>query len=312
MIDTKRHSTTPSLKAVGLITLMRMIVKPSLATMQHVEELRSGAARWFGRISAPDPDTTVKAAPLSQCDADWVYPRNIETDRVLLYLPGGAFVVRTPDLHRGLVGRVAKAAHARARIVFYRLAPEHPFPAGLDDCLESYEELLAGGIPPARIVIGGDSAGGCLVISMLQSLRDRHRPLPAAAFAISPVTDLRKHTRGSRSRNEERDPMLSSINRNRLNLQGLYVAGKEELLQDPRVSPLLGDFRGLPPLFFQVGSTEILLDDSRLAVDKALAAGTKATVEIWANMPHVWHMWRLPESRRAIAHLADFIREHCP
>jgi epsilon-lactone hydrolase len=302
----------PSSKSLAVSTLMRIVAKPSFATMHEIDDLRSGAARWFDRVSRMDSGIALDQARLSSCDVDWVYPEGIESDRVILYIPGGAFVVRTPGPHRALAGRIARAAHARALVVFYRLAPEHPFPAALDDCVEAYETLVDQGVPPARIVMGGDSAGGCLALAALQLLRDRGRQLPAAAFALSPITDLRSHKRGSRTRNEHVDPMLSALHKYRLKPHELYVNGNRKLLENPLVSPGLGDFSGLPPLLFQVGSTEILLDDSRLAVEKARDAGTEATVEIWADMPHVWHIWSLPESRRAIAHLADFIRQHCP
>lgn len=291
---------------------MRLTVKPSFAAMDDVESMRSGALRLLNRISIPEAGLSTESAPHSACDVEWVFPHNIKTDRVLLYIPGGAFVVRTPAMHRVLAGRIAKAAHARALVVFYRLAPEHPYPSALDDCVEAYKSLLAQGIPSSRIVVGGDSAGGNLTLALLVALRDQGRPLPAAAFAISPVTDLRGHTHGSRTVNQLADPLLSTLHRHRLNVHELYVGGNKKLLKLPTVSPVLADFHALPPLMFQVGSTEILLDDSRRAVEKAQADGVAAALEIWSDMPHVWHAFNLPESRRAIAHLADFVRQHCP
>lgn len=291
---------------------MRMTIKPSFSVVEDVEDLRKGAVRFFDRFSALEPGVGRANAPLHHCEADWVFPRDTRTDRVILYIPGGAFVVRTPGMHRSLAGRIAKDAHARALVVFYRLAPEHPFPAGLEDCIEAYERLLKEGISPSRIIVGGDSAGGNLTLALLFALRDRGRPMPAGAFAISPVTDLRPHRRGSRSLNQRADPMLSTLYQSRLNFHEMYVAGKKKLLDDPGVSPILGDFSGLPPMIFQVGSTEILLDDSCRAVDRVRRAGGDAIVEVWDKMPHVWHSWNFPESKRAIAHLADFIRQHCP
>jgi len=302
----------PSSRSAVLSTLMRMAVKPSFAAIKDVHELRSGAVQFFDRVSRLQRGMTVEKAPLAHCDADWVFPDKIKTDRVVLYIPGGAFVLRTPGLHRALAGRIAKSAYARALVVFYRLAPEHPFPAALEDCIEAYERLLADGVAPSRIIVGGDSAGGNLTLALLFALRDRGRPLPAGAFALSPVTDLRPHNRGSRTTNQQADPMLSSLYKSRLDFHGLYVAGNTKLFEDSRVSPVLGDFTGLPPLMFQVGSTEILLDDSCLAVEQARRAGASAAVEVWAEMPHVWHGWNLPESKRAISHLTDFIRQHCP
>jgi epsilon-lactone hydrolase len=302
----------PSAQAIALSTFMRMLVKPSFSAMRNVIDMRNGAVKWLDSAARLEPDMQINAEKLSHCEAEWIGARGVKTDRVVLYIPGGAFVVRTPGMHRALAGRIARSAHARALIVFYRLAPEQPFPAGLEDCLEAYQRLLDDGIPPSRIIIGGDSAGGCLTLAVLLALRDRGRPLPAGAFAISPVTDLRNHKRGSRTRNQRADPLLSTLHSSRLNVHEVYVGGDKKLLANPLVSPLLGDFTGLPPLMFQVGSTEVLLDDSRLVVEKARDAGTEAHVEIWADMPHVWHGWPLPESKRAIAHLADFIRQRCP
>ena len=302
----------PSSSAVALATLMRLTVKPGFAAMQDVENMRNSALRLVDRIAPVESGLSIKAVSLSACDAEWVQPHGVATDRHVLYIPGGAFCVRTPAMHRALAGRIAKTANARALIVFYRLAPEHPYPCALQDCINAYESLLAQGIPEDRIVVGGDSAGGNLTLALLLALRDRHRALPAAAFAISPVTDLRRHTRGSRTRNQLADPMLSTLHRHRLNIHELYVGGNKALLKQPNVSPILADFRGLPPLMFQVGSTEILLDDSRIAVEKAQRDGVDAQLEIWSDMPHVWHAWNLPESRRATAHLADFVRQHCP
>lgn len=302
----------PSFSAVALSTFMRMVVKPSFAAVQGVEDLRGNALQLLNRIPVSSAGLCTVPAPLSTCSVEWVYPRGIETDRVVLYLPGGAFVMRTPRVHRALAGRIAKAAHARALVVFYRLAPEHPFPCGLDDCIAAYESLLADGIPPSRIVVGGDSAGGNLTLALLLALRDRGCALPSAAFAISPITDMRDHLRGSRTTNQEADPVLSTLHRNRVDVHQLYVGGNRKLLEHPSVSPLLADFAGFPPMMFQVGSSEILLDDSRLAADKMRRAGSAAVLEIWSNMPHVWHAWNLPESHRAIGQLGDFIREHCP
>lgn len=280
--------------------------------LHDVENLRNSVPRLVDRIAPVESGLSIKAVSLSAYDAEWVQPQGVATDRHVLYIPGGAFCVRTPVMHRALAGRIAKTANARALIVFYRLAPEHPYPCALQDCINAYESLLSQGIPEDRIVVGGDSAGGNLTLALLLALRDRHRALPAAAFAISPVTDLRRHTRGSRTRNQLADPMLSTLHRHRLNIHELYVGGNKALLKQPNVSPILADFRGLPPLMFQVGSTEILLDDSRIAVEKAQRDGVDAQLEIWSDMPHVWHAWNLPESRRATAHLADFVRQHCP
>lgn len=300
-----------STQAVALSTMLRITTKTCFGAMDSIAMMRRSALG-LNRVCMKEAGLLMKPVQLSCCETQWVFTQGLKTDRVILYIPGGGFVMRTPALHRSLVGRVVKVANAKALLVFYRLAPEDPYPCGLEDCIEAYEHLLAHGIPASRIVVGGDSAGANLALALLLRLRDGGRPLPAAAFVISPVTDLRDHKNGSRSTNRHADPILWTIHGSRLNPHELYVGGNRELFRLPTVSPVLADFHGLPPLMFQVGSTEILLDDSRIAARKAQGAGTPAVLEIWEDMPHIWHAFNLPESRRATAHLGDFIRQHCP
>jgi acetyl esterase/lipase len=162
---------------------------------------------------------------------------------------------------------------------------------------------------PTSIVIGGDSAGGGLTLAALIALRDRGVPLPAGAFTISAVTDLRNHTNGSRTTNRDLDPLLSIDGSERWHLY--YVAGDECALRNPLVSPVLGDFTGLPPLLLQASTTEVLLDDSRLVADAARAAGVRCELELFDGVAHVWQMIPLlPESRRAVRSIGDFVRIH--
>lgn len=169
-----------------------------------------------------------------------------------------------------------------------RLFPEHPFPAGHEDSVGAYRQLLDLGIAPTRIVLSGISAGGGMALGVLLALRDCGVPLPAGAILMSPLTDLTDPHDGSRVANAAQ-------------------------MSNPYVSPAFGDFTGLPPLFFQVGSTEILLDDSRRCAALARAAGVRAECEVWQEMPHRWQGLPVgPESRRAIEHCADFVRECCP
>lgn len=300
-----------SLRALGASAYARLVMKPLFRRGGDIRQFRALAARLDRRLGKLPAQTTVVPVELSHCEANWVLPGG-STDRNVLYLPGGAFMVRTPHAHLALAARIGRAANARALVVFYRLAPEHPFPAGLDDALEAYERMIAEGTAPARICVGGDSAGGSLALALLQALRDRRRPLPAGAFAISPITDLRDHGEGTRRMNDRADPMIPGSGPGMRQMATGYVGGQLKLLEHPYVSPLLGDFRGLPPLLLHAGSTETLLDDSRRTVAKARAAGVDAYLEIWQKMPHVWHGMRLPESQKAIMHLGDFVRQVCP
>jgi epsilon-lactone hydrolase len=272
--------------------------------------LRSTARRlerFFGR---PPRGTIITAVDFGAFVAEEVRTATLP-QRTILYVPGGGFVLRTPRIHRALVGRLCRGAGAKALLVFYRLAPENPFPAGLDDCITAYEHLLDTGTSPAEIVIGGDSAGGGLTLSTLLALRERGIPLPAAAFTLSAVTDLRTHRDGTRTSNAVVDPVLSfDISED---WHTAYVGGDESLLSDPLVSPLLGDHAGLPPLLMQASTTEVLLDDTRLLAQRAGRAGVDCTVQLYEGLPHVWHVVRpLPEARTALGKVSAFIKDRTP
>jgi len=292
--------------------LSRLTVKQLLQRDVSVDRLR-GQIGAIERLFAEHPPGFEVAHdhPLPHCDAEWLRAKGARTDRVILHFPGGAYVARLPKMERSMLARLCTAANARARLVFYRLAPEHPFPAGHEDSLDAYRQLLDLGVAPRHIVISGISAGGGMALGVLLALRDRGLPLPAGAILMSPLTDLTDPHDGSRLSNAARDPVLS--HKRGVEMRAMYVGGDTAKMTNPYVSPAFGDYAGLPPLFFQVGSTEILLDDSRRCAAMARAAGVRAECEVWQEMPHGWQ--GLPfgsESQRAIEHCADFIRECCP
>jgi acetyl esterase/lipase len=292
--------------------LSRLTIKQLLQRDVPVDELRLQVGA-IERLFAQHPPGFEVAHnnPLPHCDAEWLRAKGTRTDRVILHFPGGAYVARLPNMERAMMARLCTAANARARLVFYRLAPEHPFPAGHEDGVGAYLQLLELGIAADRIVVSGISAGGGMALGVLLALRDRGLPLPAGAVLMSPLTDLTDPHDGSRVANAARDPVLS--HRRGIEMRAMYVGGVSENMANPYVSPVFGDFTGLPALFFQVGSTEILLDDSRRCAERARAAGVAAEVEVWQEMPHGWQ--GLPvgaESQRAIEHCADFVRERCP
>jgi acetyl esterase/lipase len=188
----------------------------------------------------------------------------------------------------------------------YRLAPEHPFPAAVEDAVAAYRWLLASGFKPERIAISGDSAGGGLTFATLISIRDRKLPRPACAVPLSPWADL-ECTGETMTTKDQEDPM---VHRDfTVQLAGLYAPGK---LRDPLVSPLHGDLKSLPPLLIQVGERETLLDDSRRMADKARAAGVDVTLEIEPGQIHVYQIFasRLDEGAAAIDRMGTFIRRH--
>lgn len=258
----------------------------------------------------PMPDgVSVEETRIGSMPADWLIPENEEAGRTLLYLHGGGYVICSRDTHRPLGSRIALAAGARVLLIEYRLAPEHPFPAALEDALAAWEHLLAQGMDPARMAILGDSAGGGLALATALKLRDERRPLPAALAGLSAWTDLTFSGESVRTR-DAIDPMLGGFADRASIMQDWYAAGRD--LRDPYISPVFGDLRGLPPMMLQVGSEEILLDDSVRVAENARRAGVMVQLEIW---PHMWHVFQafaplVHDATRAIEHLGAFLRAH--
>lgn len=237
---------------------------------------------------------------------EWIRTPESSDERTLLYLPGGGFILPASQQVPLMVARINRVAGTRALLVHYRLAPEHPFPAGLEDCLAAYRHLLDLGTDPKSIVIAGDSAGGGLTLSTLLALRDDGDPLPGCAVVISPFTDF-SFGGESRFSNARHDPMLSTDGIAQMN--ALYL--DDALHDNPLVSPVYGDFHGLPPVLAQVGSTEVLLDDTRRVGERAASQGVDFEVEVWDEVPHVWHVWPfLPETKAAIERIGEFARRH--
>jgi acetyl esterase/lipase len=224
---------------------------------------------------------------------------------VILYLHGGGYVMGSIATHREMVARMSKASGARALLVDYRLAPEHPFPAAVDDATAAYRWLLSQNIKPSRIVVAGDSAGGGLTLATLVALRDAKTPLPAAGVCISPWVDM-EGTGASMTTRAKADPVVQK--QGLLGMAQLYLGGKDP--KSPLAAPLHADFRGLPPLFIHVGDAETLLDDSTRVAEKAKMAGVKVDLEIWPEMPHVWHLFApfLPEGQQAIDKIGKYVQ----
>lgn len=235
---------------------------------------------------------------------EWLTPEQ-PSGITILYLHGGGYYFCSPATHRGIVFPLARRSGARTFSLDYRLAPEHPFPAALYDALAAYRTLLADGVLPERLVIAGDSAGGGLALATLLALRDAGDPLPAGAVAFSPWTDLAA-TGASITTNEGRDPMFHG---SAFAPAGKLYAGETDI-RHPYVSPLYGRFEGLPPLFIQIGDTEVLLDDSTRVAEKARVAGVRVELNILPKMPHVFQMFApfVPEANRALEQAAGFVR----
>ncbi len=226
--------------------------------------------------------------------------------RVVLYLHGGGYSVGSIDSHRELVSRICVASGTRALVIDYRLAPEHRFPAQLDDALAAYAWLLASGVDASRVVVAGESAGGGLTLSLLLALRDANLPMPAAAVVISPWVDL-EATGESMTTNAPYD----YISRDVLRIYAKRFVRDDEL-RHPLAAPIHADLRGLPPLLVQAGGAEALLDDARRIAARARDAGVDVTLEIEDDMIHVWHMFAPFEARgqQAIERVGAFIASH--
>lgn len=252
-------------------------------------------------------DVTCEPITAGGVPAEWIVAPGAAQDRVILYLHGGGYVMGSINTHRAMIARLSRASQAKALALDYRLAPEHPFPAAVEDATAAYRWLLAQGYKPGKIVISGDSAGGGLVLATLLALRDAQTPLPAAAAPISAWSDM-EGTGASVKTRASKDPMVA--NGPLLNMAKQYIGNADP--KNPLASPLHGDYRGLPPMLMQVGDAEILLDDSTRVAEKAKAAGVKVDLEVWPDMVHVWHVYAkiLPEGQQAIDRIGRYVLEH--
>jgi monoterpene epsilon-lactone hydrolase len=240
--------------------------------------------------------------------AEWLIPPSVSNGRVVLYLHGGSYISGSPNSHRSLVANIAIAAKARALVVDYRLAPEHPHPAAVEDAVTAYKWLIDNQVDPRHIAVAGDSAGGGLALAMLISLRDSNIPLPAAGVCLSPWTDLAFSGESWKSKAAV-DLIIYAYKE--LAFAGMYLGGLDA--KTPLASPLYADLKGLPPLLVQVGTDEVLLSDSTRLVDKAKQAGVDAVLDEWEKMQHVWQFAAsfIPEGRRAIERMGEFIDKNC-
>jgi len=241
--------------------------------------------------------------------AEWLWAEGADLEVRLLYLHGGGFVSASGLYYLPLAARLSKAVGCAVLLPDYRLAPEHRFPAALEDSILAYTWMLTkgpdGAAPAQAAFIAGDSAGGGLTLSTLLVLRDRKLRLPEAAIAISAFADLTLSGESIRTQ-EPHDPIMSP--KSLPHFVDYYLGGADP--RQPLASPVFGDYRGLPPLLFQVGEHEIILNDTLAACAKAQADGVSVKLEVWEGMFHVFqtHEPPLPEAREAIAHMADFIR----
>lgn len=246
------------------------------------------------------PGATLK---IGSMDAEWV--GDLKAERTLLYLHGGGYVLGSIDTHRSMVTRLCRFAGIRGLIVDYRLAPENPFPAAIEDAEEAYDFLIEEGVTPENMLLAGDSAGGGLSLALMQKLRAHNKAQPKAAALLSPWTDLTASGLSHKER-AERDPM---IDMDRMpEAVDWYCPNQDK--KNPLISPLFADLTGFPPLFVQVGTEEVLFDDSTRLVENAKKANVEAELQVWQDMPHVHQIAHIfvPEAKAALRDIAGFFK----
>lgn len=288
----------------GIVTMLRSTAEQRGDAAMTVEEWRA-AYDGLGQLMPLAGGTEVTAVDAGGVPAEWVVTPEADAGRTIVYFHGGGYCIGSVLGHRAMLSHLAAAARARVLSVGYRLAPEDPHPAALDDAVRAYLWAIAsGGADPARTVIGGDSAGGGLTVAALVALRDAGDPLPAAGVCLSPWVDLTQSGATITSKADE-DPMVRAEDLARW--ADAYRA--ERTGSDPAISPLFADLAGLPPLLIDVGTAEVLLDDARRLANRARGAGVEVTLTVAEDMLHVWHFFAgaVPEADDAIARVGAFI-----
>jgi monoterpene epsilon-lactone hydrolase len=287
---------------------LRLFVKSGYRR-EPIEVARERFKRMEWLVPWPPRDTRTENLKIVGMPAAMITVREARTDYTVLFLHGGAYVVASFRNYGHFTWRIGRAARARVLAIDYRLAPEHPFPAALDDAAVAYRWMLDHGSRPERILIAGDSAGGGLALALILKLRDERAPLPAAAITLSPWTDLAL-TGASLHTNAVRDPML--VAREVPRFAEMYAGDGDR--KNPYLSPLYGDTHGLPPTLIQAGGDEILLDDARRMAQKMKDAGCDIDYQIWPGMPHVFQLLVpvLPEANAAVEEIGKFVQRVLP
>jgi phosphinothricin tripeptide acetyl hydrolase len=289
----------------GIAVVREHLAKLPPSDSLTIEQRRAQYERAERAFPTP-ADVSVKPVQAPVAPAEWLQPPAAREGVVVLYLHGGGYVIGSPRSHRHLAAAIARSAGAASLLLDYRRAPEDPFPAAVDDAVAAYRWLLDRDVAPARIVIAGDSAGGGLTVATLLALRDQGVRLPAGGVCISPWVDL-TGSGASYATKAASDPI---VRREGIDQMARAYLGDLDP-KTPLASPLFADLAGLPPLFVQVGSEEVLLDDAVALADRARAAGVDVTLEVWPEMIHVWH-WFLPmldEAQVAIDGIGAFARK---
>lgn len=292
----------PSFQAKIYKLVTRYLVRPTLYPGVDFPAVRRRTEKADSWSKMTDRGFEREDSEIYSIPVEWIRTPKADPDIVLVYLHGGGFCMRTPGMHGQLAARICQGSQATGLMPDYRLAPEHPFPAAYEDCFAVYRWLLEKGYAPEKIVIAGDSAGGALTLATLLQAREAGLPQPACAVLISPgINAIHDHEQAA----YEADPVLSPDG-----IAAFREAFRAHEHTDHPISKLLrGDLAGLAPLLFQVGTDELLFDETVAYAQKAQAASVDTTLEIYEGMPHVFQINNsLPESKQAVKKIAEFIK----
>ncbi len=289
-----------SLKARFWRIILRKVFKENRLT---IEENRARSAR-TAKLTRIPKDVTIADVEVDGIRAKWISPSHEKSGKIILHLHGGGYVTGGMDSHLMMCIPMAQTLKTKILLPEYRLAPEQPFPAAVDDAVKVYRWALTQGYQPQDIILSGDSAGGGLALATVLSLRDAGNLLPAAVICMSPWTDLTFTGQSHITKAKADCVLLTDV----LREWAACYAGTETP-NNPLISPIYADFHNFPPLLIQVGSDEILLDDSRMLAEKVKADGVNVTLKVWDEMWHVWPALGdlLPESKKSFEEIGEFI-----
>jgi len=287
---------------------VKLYLAPAFTSKDFVHNVRNRLEN-ISKLALLPPGTKVEEVSIGNMKADWISANGVDPKgkKAILYIHGGGFLAGSRNTHREMVARISKASGLPVLVPEYRLAPENKFPAALDDCLAAYRWLLKQGYQPRNIAIGGDSAGGCLTLMTLISLRDAGTGLPGAAFLLSPLTDAVNYDGETIQTKAGIDPWFDP--KDIPKHLGLFSDNFK--IMSPLLSPVRMNLAGLPPILIHVGTDEILLSDSTRLAERAKKAGVDTTIHVWDGMWHVFQSFAviIPEARDAIDEIGEFLKK---